>query len=101
MRLRCPDGGSFPLELTTTDVWVWDVYRSDRVVKSVRVLTFTDVDVEERSAKEFELPQELAIDEQGVTVLPPQTPRRREAHGVVTRGDPRVPGGASSSRRCP
>ena len=44
-------------------MWVWDVYRSDRFVKCVRVLTFKDVNVEELSAKELELPQELALDE--------------------------------------
>ena len=39
----------FYFELTMNDVWVWDVYRSDRFVKSVRVLTFKDVNVEELS----------------------------------------------------
>jgi hypothetical protein len=53
----------FYFELNMTDVWVWDVYRSDRFVKSVRVLTFKDVNVEELSAKELELPKELALDE--------------------------------------
>ncbi len=53
----------FYFELTMNDVWVWDVYRSDRFVKSVRVLTFKDVNVEELSAKELELPKELALDE--------------------------------------
>ena len=53
----------FYFELQMHDVWVWDVYRADRFVKSVRVLTFKDVNVEELSAKELELPQELALDE--------------------------------------
>ncbi len=53
----------FYFELAMHDVWVWDVYRADRFVKSVRVLTFKDVNVEELSAKELELPQELALDE--------------------------------------
>ena len=53
----------FYFELTMNDVWVWDVYRSDRFVKSVRVLTFKDVNVEELSAREFKLPQELSIDD--------------------------------------
>jgi hypothetical protein len=53
----------FYFELTMNDVWVWDVYRSDRFVKSVRVLTFKDVNVEELNAKELELPKELALDE--------------------------------------
>lgn len=53
----------FYFELNMQDVWVWDVYRSDRFVKSVRVLTFKDVNVEELSAKELKLPKELALDE--------------------------------------
>jgi hypothetical protein len=53
----------FYFELTMTDVWVWDVYRSDRFVKSVRVLTFKDVNVELLAERELELPKELAIDE--------------------------------------
>ncbi|MBN9629453.1 MAG: DUF2469 domain-containing protein [Actinobacteria bacterium] len=53
----------FYFELTMNDVWVWDVYRADRFVKSVRVLTFKDVNIEELSSKEFELPKELALDE--------------------------------------
>jgi hypothetical protein len=56
-------GNDFYFEITMNDVWVWDVYRSDRFVKSVRVLTFKDVNVEELSAKELELPKELALDE--------------------------------------
>ena len=56
-------GNDFYFEITMNDVWVWDVYRSDRFVKSVRVLTFKDVNVEELNAKELELPKELALDE--------------------------------------
>ena len=53
----------FYFELNMKDVWVWDVYRADRFVKSVRVLTFKDVNVEELATREFELPKELALDE--------------------------------------
>ncbi|WGD38419.1 DUF2469 domain-containing protein [Lysinibacter sp. HNR] len=56
-------GNDFYFELTMSDVWVWDVYRADRFVKSVRVLTFKDVNVEELSDHEFSIPQELALDE--------------------------------------
>ena len=56
-------GNDFYFEITMNDVWVWDVYRSDRFVKSVRVLTFKDVNVEELSSKDLELPKELALDE--------------------------------------
>lgn len=50
----------FYFEINMTDVWVWDIYRSDRFVKSVRVLTFKDVNVEELSGKAWELPKEFA-----------------------------------------
>jgi hypothetical protein len=53
----------FYFELTMTDVWVWDVYRADRFVKSVRVLTFKDVNIELLGDRELELPKELALDE--------------------------------------
>ena len=53
----------FYFEISMTDVWVWDIYRADRFVKAVRVLTFKDVNVEELTARELELPKELALDE--------------------------------------
>ena len=56
-------GGDFYFELTLNDVWVWDIYRSDRFVKSVKVLTFKDVNVEELGNKELKLPKDLALDE--------------------------------------
>ena len=56
-------GADFYFELTLTDVWVWDVYRSDRFVSQVTVLTFKDINVEELGKKELKLPSELAIDE--------------------------------------
>ena len=56
-------GGDFYFELTLTDVWVWDIYRSDRFVKSVKVLTFKDVNVEELGSKELKLPKDLALEE--------------------------------------
>ncbi|WP_105567456.1 DUF2469 family protein [Microbacterium halophytorum] len=52
----------FYFEVTMSDVWVWDIYRADRFVKSVRVLTFKDVNIEELSLREFEIPDELSID---------------------------------------
>lgn len=57
-------GSDFYFEITMTDVWVWDVYRADRFVKSVRVLTFKDVNIEELSAREFKLPKDLSIEGQ-------------------------------------
>lgn len=66
----------FYFELVMNDVWVWDVYRSDRFVKSVRVLTFKDVNVEELSTKDFELPKELALDSSDVPLSSTSAPSR-------------------------
>lgn len=60
---RVDTANDFYFELTMSDVWVWDIYRSDRFVQSVRVLTFKDVNVEELSGKAYELPKELAVGE--------------------------------------
>lgn len=56
-------GNDFYFELVLNDVWVWDVYRADRFVKTVKVLTFKDINVEELGKKELKLPKELALDE--------------------------------------
>jgi len=56
-------GNDFYFELSLNDVWVWDIYRSDRFVSSVTVLTFKDINVEELGSKDLKLPQELALDE--------------------------------------
>jgi hypothetical protein len=53
----------FYFELNMIDVWVWDIYRTDRFVANVRVLTFKDVNVEELTGKAFNLPKELAVGE--------------------------------------
>jgi len=51
------DGGEVYFEVTMTDAWVWDVYRPARFVKSVRVVTFMDVNVEELAKADLELPK--------------------------------------------
>ena len=56
-------GTDFYFELELTDVWVWDIYRSDRFIKSARILTFKDVNVEELASRDLELPKDLAIEE--------------------------------------
>ena len=50
-------GGDVFFDLTLTDAWVWDVYRSSRFVKSVRVVTFKDVNVEELTKTELDVPE--------------------------------------------
>ncbi len=47
--------GESYFEVTMTDAWVWDVYRPARFVKSVRVLTFKDVNVEKLDKSELDL----------------------------------------------
>ena len=38
------------------DAWVWDMYRPARFVKTVRVVMFKDVNIEELDKPELELP---------------------------------------------
>ena len=63
--VRQESGTDFYFEVTMEDVWVWDIYRSDRFAKRVRVLTFKDLNVEELTAHDLELPSDLQIDEKG------------------------------------
>jgi hypothetical protein len=49
-------GGDVYFDVTLTDAWVWDVYRSARLVKNVRVVTFKDVNIEELSHDEESMP---------------------------------------------
>ena len=60
---RVDAGHDFYFEIFMQDVWVWDIYRTDRFVKNVRVLTFKDVNFEELSGKAYDLPKELAVGE--------------------------------------
>ncbi len=48
--------GEVWFEVTLQDAWVWDMYRPARFVKTVRVLTFKDVNVERLEKPELELP---------------------------------------------
>ena len=41
------DGPDTFFEITLTDAWVWDMYRPGRFVGSVRILTFSDINIEE------------------------------------------------------
>jgi Protein of unknown function (DUF2469) len=48
LQARSADGEIY-FDLTLQDAWVWDIYRTARFVKKVRVLTFKDVNIEELS----------------------------------------------------
>ena len=53
---RVSDGTVY-FEVLMSDVWVWDVFRTNRFVKTVRVLSTHDVNVEERLPnQEFSIP---------------------------------------------
>ncbi|HNO16640.1 MAG: DUF2469 domain-containing protein [Actinobacteria bacterium] len=47
IQVRSTDGGEVFFEVLLRDVWVWDMYRQGRFARSVRILTFKDVNVED------------------------------------------------------
>ena len=51
------DSGDVFFEVTMSDAWVWDMYRPARFARNVKVLTFKDVNVEELSPTDIELPK--------------------------------------------
>ena len=50
------EGGRTWIELTLEDAWVWDMYRQNRFVSSVTVVTFKDVNVEALPKEEIVAP---------------------------------------------
>lgn len=52
------NAGEVYFELSLTDAWVWDIYRQGRFVKSVKVLTFKDVNIEELNRSELQIPKD-------------------------------------------
>jgi hypothetical protein len=53
LEVRNSRDGEVFFELTMNDAWVWDMYRPARFVKTVRVVTFKDVNVEEIAKAEL------------------------------------------------
>ena len=51
------DAGDVYFEVTMSDAWVWDMYRPARFVKNVKVVTFKDVNVEELSKSDLDIPK--------------------------------------------
>ena len=49
----CTSEGRTWIELELQDAWVWDMYRTNRFVASVKVVTFKDVNVEELPREEL------------------------------------------------
>lgn len=48
-------GGDIFFELTLTDAWVWDIYRSARFVSQVTIMTFKDVNIEKLTKPDMTL----------------------------------------------
>lgn len=46
-------------DIQLTGAWVWDVYRSSRFIKSVRIVTFKDVNVEEVQKTDIDVPDDI------------------------------------------
>lgn len=43
-------------ELVLQDAWVWDTYRSSRFVNNVRVITYRDINIEELTKTDLDMP---------------------------------------------
>ena len=50
------ENGRTRVEIELGDAWVWDMYRQNRFVSHVRVVTFKDVNIEELPREEIEMP---------------------------------------------
>jgi hypothetical protein len=49
------ENGRTRVEIELRDAWVWDMYRQNRFVTHVRVVTFKDVNIEELPREELGL----------------------------------------------
>ncbi len=47
VKVRASAAGDVFFEVTLTDAWVWDIFRSSRFIRGARIVTFKDVNVEE------------------------------------------------------
>ncbi|MGH3097776.1 MAG: DUF2469 domain-containing protein [Streptosporangiales bacterium] len=61
VQTRTSGTGEVYFEVTMEDAWVWDMYRSTRFVKNVRVVTFKDVNVEELAKSDLEVPKDDSL----------------------------------------
>lgn len=51
VKVRAAENGDVFFEVLLTDAWVWDAYRRNRFVRSARIVTFRDVNVEELESR--------------------------------------------------
>ncbi|MDD7384352.1 MAG: DUF2469 domain-containing protein [Actinomycetaceae bacterium] len=61
VNVRSSKNGDIFFDVTLTDAWVWDIYRTSRFVPSVHVLTFKDLNVEELNKQD--ITRELDMDD--------------------------------------
>lgn len=62
VNVRASAVGDIFFEVTLTDAWVWDIYRASRFIRSARIVTFKDVNVEELNKPD--IVNEIGINEQ-------------------------------------
>ncbi len=60
VKVRAAENGDIFFEVNLTDAWVWDIYRKNRFIRSARVVTFKDVNVEELNKPD--MPNEIDFD---------------------------------------
>lgn len=61
----CNTDSEMYFEVVLQDAWVWDVYRSSRFVRSVRILTYKDVNIEELAKPDLDLSDREGLDMDG------------------------------------
>jgi hypothetical protein len=49
--------GAAHVEIELGDAWVWDMFRHNRFVSSVNIVTFRDVNIEELPKDDYEVPE--------------------------------------------
>ncbi|WP_054952088.1 DUF2469 domain-containing protein [Flaviflexus massiliensis] len=60
VKIRSANNGEVFFDVALTDAWVWDIYRTTRFVRSVRIVTFKDVNVEELNKSD--ITKDLGLD---------------------------------------
>jgi hypothetical protein len=90
---RTEDAGDRPrIVLELRDAWVWDMYRPQRFVPSVRIVTFRDVVVEEIASTELDVTKAGLDDPGHAGHQPPSTtPPATSSDRPASPGRPGVP----------
>lgn len=85
--------GTIYFEVFMSDVWVWDVFRTNRFVKTVRAFSTHDVNIEERLPnQEFTMPALKGLTEELQGIIDTDNPARSidgSADITQAQGSPR------------